>query len=162
MNEETQHLLTEAIKKYCKDNGKKYPGYASIAFEAGVNWGISNPIPVIQKEEAKTVEGKTAEILYMEGRQPFELYPNLAEHLQNAACHWKVDMPTWTGLLEEINIVCSQNKALMEENARLIKAIEYALNKVYTLEHTQNGVKKHIRVDLLKAKAELEKALNMQ
>lgn len=120
MKEETQHLLTEAIKKYCKDNGKKYPGYASIAFEAGVNWGISNPIPTTQKEGAKTVEGNQ----YKETVSWDELWQ---WHLNLSKSHSELDV-----LVENL---AEQNTALMEENERMREVLESFVND-HTLGYT--------------------------
>jgi hypothetical protein len=43
---------------------------------------------------------------------------------------------------------------------RLTKALEYAQNKIYILEHTKNGVADHIRVDLMKLRDCVDEALN--
>jgi hypothetical protein len=43
---------------------------------------------------------------------------------------------------------------------RLTKALGYAQNKIYILEHTKNGVADHIRVDLMKLRDCVHEALN--
>jgi DnaJ-class molecular chaperone len=49
---------------------------------------------------------------------------------------------------------------MVAENERLTKALEYAQNKIYILEHTKNGVADHIRVDLMKLRDCVDEALN--
>lgn len=112
---------------------------------------VCNNLVYYEKEEAKTVEGETElkRVAMIEAKSYFTGWDDL---------NIGIDTYYWA-FQKGAEYASQQNKALIEENTRLIKAIEYALNKVYTLEHTENGVKKHIRVDLLKAKAELEKAL---
>lgn len=78
----------------------------------------------MDKEAKEQEKEKTAEeIDYMEGRQPFERYPKLAECLQYAACNWKVDMSTWSELLSEINQVCSQTASASTRISELERAL---------------------------------------
>lgn len=91
----------------------------------------------MDKEAKEQEKEKTAEeIDYMEGRQPFERYPNLAECLQYAACNWKSDMSTWNELLSEINQVCQQTASkdarIAELEAR-VKELEGALKEIEDL-----------------------------
>jgi hypothetical protein len=69
----------------------------------------------------------TAEEMYMEGRQPFELFPDLAEDLQYAACNWKVDMSTWNSLLDQINKVSLLASTQSTTIERLTKALHLIL-----------------------------------
>lgn len=73
----------------------------------------------------------------LEAKQAFESYPELAESIQHAACHWKTDS-TWSNHLQQINTVCAELHALQSNEYVRVQDVVGVLKSVMDSYSTNN------------------------